>query len=249
MTQVSRKGFVDKNGQQVVIVPNVPGATTDNLASFDAEGNLQDSGKKPADFALTGHSHSAIVDASTESSISIDEGIINIVIEGEGSGGETDINANNIGNLHRALQDPVKNSDPDSAYSNSKLITAAAVLHKLSGKLDSPDESLMVKFDVSGGALTLVPDTTEYNNIFGLVTHGVTTVTTFVGIYNSDDDVYTQFIGVVYVKGYYSNIDGTLEKIFVTIYVGGYTIHLNKDVLSGTITVSMDSFAALLQNS
>ena len=50
MTQVSRKGFRDKNGKQVVIVPNIPGATAGNLASFDAEGNLQDSGKKPADF-------------------------------------------------------------------------------------------------------------------------------------------------------------------------------------------------------
>ena len=44
MTQVSRKGFVDKNGNQVSIVPNVPGATSGNLASFDAEGNLRNSG-------------------------------------------------------------------------------------------------------------------------------------------------------------------------------------------------------------
>lgn len=44
MTKVSRKGFRDKNGKQVVIVPNVPGATEGNLASFDAEGALQDSG-------------------------------------------------------------------------------------------------------------------------------------------------------------------------------------------------------------
>lgn len=44
MTQVSRKGFVDKNGQKVVIVPKVPGATSGNIASFDEEGNLQDSG-------------------------------------------------------------------------------------------------------------------------------------------------------------------------------------------------------------
>lgn len=250
MTQVSRKGFVDKNGKQVAIVPKVPGSTSGNLASFDAEGNLQDSGKKPDDFALAGHSHSAIMDASTESNISIDEGTISIVIEGEGSGGETEINANNIGNLHRALQDPVNVSDPDSAYINNKLITAAAVLRKLSSTLDKPDDSLMVKFDVSGGALTLVPDTTEYNNIFGLVTQGVTkTVTTFVGIYNSDDDVFTRFLGVVSVNGQYSNIDGTLEQIFVTIYVGCYTIHLNKNVSSGTITVSMDSFADLLQNS
>lgn len=52
MTQVSRKGFVDKNGNQVSIVPNVPGATSGNLASFDAEGNLKDSKIKPSYFIL-----------------------------------------------------------------------------------------------------------------------------------------------------------------------------------------------------
>ena len=49
MTKVSRKGFVDKNGQKVVIVPNVPGATAGNLASLDEEGNLRDSGLAAGD--------------------------------------------------------------------------------------------------------------------------------------------------------------------------------------------------------
>lgn len=251
MAEVTRKGFKDKNGNKVSLIAKVINAITGHFAGLNNKGEVVDSGYGPSDFAKEGHSHSVILDASTESSISIDEGIISIAIEGEGSGGETEINGDNIGNLHRALQDPVKNSDPDSAYSNNKLITAAAVLNKLSGKLDNPDERLMVKFDVSGGALTLVSDTTEYNNIFGLVTPSVTkTVTTFVGIYNSDDDVYTRFLGVVSVNGQYSNVgDGTLLEINVTIYVGGYTIYLNKNVSSGTITVSMDSFAALLQNS
>ena len=127
MTQVSRKGFRDKNGKQVAIVPKVPGATSGNLASFDAEGNLQDSGKKPADFAEAGHSHSVILDASAESSISIDEGIISIAIEGEGSGGETEINGDNISNLHRALEDPVKSTDAAPTYNDHSLITSGAV--------------------------------------------------------------------------------------------------------------------------
>lgn len=44
MEEVTRKGFVDKNGKQVAIVPKVPGSTEGNLPKFDAEGNLQDSG-------------------------------------------------------------------------------------------------------------------------------------------------------------------------------------------------------------
>lgn len=49
MTQVSRKGFRDKNGKQVVIVPNVPSATAGNLPKFDENGNLQDSGLAAGD--------------------------------------------------------------------------------------------------------------------------------------------------------------------------------------------------------
>lgn len=141
MTQVSRKGFVDKNGKQVVIVPKVPGATTGNLASFDAEGNLQDSGKKPADFALAGHSHSVIIDASTESSISIDEGIISIEIEREGSGGETQINADNIGNLHRALATPSSTPENDA----TKLITSKAVYDALAARAPYYDGEIIIR--------------------------------------------------------------------------------------------------------
>ena len=384
MTQVSRKGFRDKNGKQVVIVPNVPGATAGNLASFDEEGNLQDSGidaglvgkakflykleiaksggaytwgtsttqalleeiynsleNGPYDalpvrvqipgFTYAGYvakgqvigvkeidlyvgtiafqayyntstnlwnapvivKSAVVLDAlkSTEQLSSgndyrlITSGAVKAALDGKrqirqddpdtldhaivsASASDGDVYVllsvredddvksayvthDSIPNLQRALEDPVKNSDPDSAYSNDKLITAAAVLNKLSSRLDKPDDSLMVKFKVSGGVLTLVSDTTEYNNIFELVTPNVTkTVTTFVGIYNSDDDVYIQFLGIVSVNGQYSNLgDGTLLEINVSIYVGGYTIYLNKNVSSGTITVSMDSFAALLQNS
>lgn len=141
MTQVSRKGFVDKNGQKVVIVPNVPGATEGNLPQFDAEGNLQDSGKNTESFAPAGHSHSAILDTSTESSISIEEGRISILIDGESSGGETEINANNIGNLHRALVTPSSIPENDA----KKLITSKAVYDALSARAPYYDGEIIIR--------------------------------------------------------------------------------------------------------
>lgn len=38
----------------------VPTATEDNLVSFDANGNIQDSGSKPSDFAASDHNHSTV---------------------------------------------------------------------------------------------------------------------------------------------------------------------------------------------
>ena len=63
MSEVSRKGFRDKNGKQVVLkdptkADKVVGATAGNLASLDEEGNLQDSGKSISDFSLSTHTHS-----------------------------------------------------------------------------------------------------------------------------------------------------------------------------------------------
>lgn len=110
----------------------VENAVAGNIASLDSEGNLQDSGKKPANFAPAVHSHSVILDASTESSISIDEGIISIEIEREGSGGETEINASNIGNLHRALEKP----DTTPTSGSAKLVTSGGVYTAISKKSD-----------------------------------------------------------------------------------------------------------------
>ena len=294
----------------------VEGAVEGNLAGLDGEGNLTDSGKKPADFAQADHYHGDIYYQDNDghghvytTSSEDDGGEVHIIVKkGDGNYKSAIITDANINNLIRALANP---DDSPTAYSTN-LVTSGGVKTALdtkssitrasidsrvevevnhigddeydqatviggnriflgvgedaedgsaiidannivnlrraleepvSNKLDIPDDSLMVKFDVSGGALTLVSDTTEYDNIFGLVTSGNTiTVTTFVGIYNSDDDVYTKFFGVV-------SVSDTIQEINATIYVGGYTIYLNKNVSSGTITVSMDSFAALLQNS
>ena len=156
MTQVTRKGFVDKNGQKVVIVPKVLGATSGNLASFNAEGNLQDSGKKPADFAPAAHAHSSIVDTylHTDNGISVDNGGINISVDNGESGGEVDITADNIGNLYRALQDPVKSTDVSPTYSDDKLITAGAVYAALAEKMNVLKE-VELRFDSQVGYYTM----------------------------------------------------------------------------------------------
>ena len=122
-------------------VPNVSGATEGNLPQFDANGNIQDSGNKAEDFALVGHSHSVILDESTESSVSIEGGIISIFIQGEGSGGETEINANNIGNLHRALVTPSSIPENDA----TKLITSKAVYDALAVRAPYYDGEIIIR--------------------------------------------------------------------------------------------------------
>lgn len=77
MSQRTLKGFYDRNGEKYDLpqgggggsvdvsgkADKVDGATSGNLASLDAEGNLQDSGVKPADFApASGSTEYAAVD-------------------------------------------------------------------------------------------------------------------------------------------------------------------------------------------
>lgn len=224
MTQVSRKGFVDKNGQKVVIVPNVPGATEGNLPNFDAEGNLQDSGKNTESFAPAGHSHSVILDKSTESSVSIEGGRISIFIQGEGSGGETEINANNIGNLHRALVIPSSIPENDA----TKLITSKAVYDALLGKMDNlrsirityetvetkfvvseNDKAVLVTFRNSAPADTFVPvlvslydGNTKDSDVFGLAK------------WSEEQQPSVMSMNILVVIGdYYFSVEGDYQKI------------------------------------
>ena len=147
LASLDENGNLQDSGKKPAdFIPNVSGATEGNLPQFDAAGNIQDSGKKPADFALVGHSHSAILDTSTESRISIQEGGINIFIQGEGSGGETDINANNIGNLHRALVTPSSIPENDA----TKLITSKAVYDAITTKAPYYGSTISIESDGNG---------------------------------------------------------------------------------------------------
>ena len=164
LASLDENGNLQDSGKKPAdFIPNVSGATEGNLPQFDAAGNIQDSGKKPADFALVGHSHSAILDTSTESRISIQEGGINIFIQGEGSGGETDIDANNIGNLHRALVTPSSIPENDA----TKLITSKAVYDAITTK--APYYGSTISIDSDGNGNLPIPnggDVERYLNNF-----------------------------------------------------------------------------------
>lgn len=147
LASLDENGNLQDSGKKPAdFVPNVSGATEGNLPKFDAGGNIQDSGKKAEDFALVGHSHSAILDTSTESSISIEQGRISIFIQGEGSGGETQINANNIGNLHRALVTPSSTPENDA----TKLITSKAVYDAITTRAPYYGSTISIESDSNG---------------------------------------------------------------------------------------------------
>lgn len=117
----------------------------------------------------------------------------------------------------------------------------------LAGKVDTPASAVRVPFDVSSGSLVAVQDDTEYDDILGLVSPGVTVhATVMVGIYDAGNDEYVYFLGIAAVSGTYSSLDASLEEVHVTIYAGGYTIRLEKNVLTSAISISVKSIAALL---
>jgi len=198
MTQVSRKGFRDKNGNQVKIVPNVPGATAGNLASFDAEGNLQDSRKKPADFAPANHGHDLIEESEhglskVEATEDDQEGCIKITLKDNSASPTPEtatIDLDNIANLIRALATP--SSIPEDVA--TKLITSKAVYDALLGKManlrsmritynhvddkfvvSESDKAVLVTFRNSAPEDTFVPvlvslydGNTKDSDVFGL---------------------------------------------------------------------------------
>lgn len=147
LASLDENGNLQDSGKKPAdFVPNVSGATGGNFPQFNADGNIQDSGKKAEDFALVGHSHSAILDTSTQSNVSIEGGIISIFIAGEGSGGDAEINANNIGNLHRALVTPSSTPENDA----TKLITSKAVYDALAVRAPYYGSSISIESDGNG---------------------------------------------------------------------------------------------------
>lgn len=165
--------------------------------------------------------------------------------EGEGEDQDFSINADDLYNILYP--------DDSPRQSSSKLITSGAVFSALSalsselgGKLDAVPE-LEVHFDVSGGALVKVSDETEYDDVLSEAVAGVYKwVPIFIGIYDSNEDAYTKFMGTARIGGLTDNITHQLYEIDVDIYVGSYTIHLVKTVSTSTITVSTDRLTSLL---
>ena len=223
LASLDENGNLQDSGKKPAdFIPNVSGATEGNLPQFNAAGNIQDSGKKPADFALVGHSHSAILDTSTESRISIQEGGINIFIQGEGSGGETDIDANNIGNLHRALVTPSSIPENDA----TKLITSKAVYDAITTKAPYYGSTISIESDGNGNLpisnggdveryLNNFVSNTEVGKLYNIIVYFYKPTT-----YGKSGNSYS---GIAYW-----NIEGQGDDTIVRIYVGDYIFQATK---------------------
>ena len=223
LASLDENGNLQDSGKKPAdFIPNVSGATEGNLPQFNAAGNIQDSGKKPADFALVGHSHSAILDTSTESRISIQEGGINIFIQGEGSGGETDIDANNIGNLHRALVTPSSIPENDA----TKLITSKAVYDAITTKAPYYGSTISIDSDGNGNLpisnggdverdLNNFVSNTEVGKLYNIIVYFYKPTT-----YGKSGNSYS---GIAYW-----NIEGQGDDTIVRIYVGDYIFQATK---------------------
>lgn len=110
----------------------VSGATNNNFAALDSNGNIKDSGKKTSDFATAGHTHSEIA-LGEDNFVSATEGEITIGVSASGEGGEVSITPSNIDNLERALQNP----DSTPTLNSDKLVTSGGVKTALNGKMDT----------------------------------------------------------------------------------------------------------------
>lgn len=133
----------------------VENATAGNFASLNEEGNLQDSRKKPADFALAEHQHDSIGTVSSSSSSS--GAVVWTEVDREGnpainlrlvkrSLGNTiakpaEITIDNIDNLNRALTTP--SSTPENKA--NKLITSKAVYDALAVRAPYYDGEVIIK--------------------------------------------------------------------------------------------------------
>lgn len=88
-----------------------------------ADADIADIQGQLGTFALKGHTHDSILDADTDSSVSISEGVLNIALHDPNTGGDIDITADSISNLQRAISDP----DTEPTEDSNALITSGAV--------------------------------------------------------------------------------------------------------------------------
>lgn len=132
-----------------------------HLASLDENGNLQDSGKKPTDFAAAKHTHSYLTDVGQVSmnAVERDHQSATIVCDSEDEGGpyvsitledeisshpmreDVRIDLDNIGNLHRALVTPSSIPENDA----TKLITSKAVYDAMAVRAPYYDGEVIIR--------------------------------------------------------------------------------------------------------
>lgn len=237
MTKVSRKGFRDKNGKQVVIVPNVPGATSGNLASLDAEGNLQDSGKKPADFAETNHGHDKVGGQYTHDSTATmaqagtyksddNKAHFNIVLKDDikAAGGPKviDVNTENADNFIRALTTPSTTPENDA----TKLITSKAVYDAIEALKDV--EIIDITRSIGSSSVAFLLDSRVLTNIRSIISrHNVpgTYIPVIVRQHNGTVLTGKDALGYMCFERDVTEVDGQdVTEFGVNIYVAGLVL-------------------------
>lgn len=120
------KGFVNKKGDKFELEPS---------AHTHICSEILDLNDKIKEFALKEHSHNSILEADTNSSVSISKGVLNISLYDPDTEtiGETDITADSIYNLKRAISDPDINEPRENS---NALITSGAVYNALNNKAE-----------------------------------------------------------------------------------------------------------------
>lgn len=148
-------------------INKIVNATPGDFAGFDENGNLTDSGKKPADFADKIHHHSYIrgevewgqvlvfVDEDSSSYPMVTFQLKETTDPSNPSIEEASISFDNISNFKRALEDPVKSTDTTPTYDDSKLITAGGVKAALDGKRDLIGQS--ISLTIGGQEIEIEP--------------------------------------------------------------------------------------------
>ena len=202
----------------------VENATAGNLASLDENGNLQDSGKKPSDFAEDDHEHHYIADFSGSdncgASVSVGEGEqgvggISLIVKGDGQSTDykrAEIDYSNIDNLNRALVTP--SSTPEN--NTNKLITSKAVYDAIATRAPYCGSSISIESDGNGNLpisnggnaerdLNEFVSNTEVGKLYNII----------INFYKPNTYVHS-YPGIVYWE--ISSLDDTV----VHIYVGDY---------------------------
>lgn len=132
------KGFVNKKGDKFELEPSAHThpcseilGLNDKIKEYDSD--IADVQSSLSNFALKQHSHNSILEENTNSSVSISKGVLNISLYDPDTEtiGETDITADNIYNLKRAISDPDIN---EPRKDSNALITSGAVYNALNDK-------------------------------------------------------------------------------------------------------------------
>jgi hypothetical protein len=132
----------------------VSGATNNNFAALDGNGNLKDSGKKAADFAAAGHTHDSIEKNGNWIQVAGDsqDGEIRIRIYNNGDDDTFYISYNDLINVFAPDNTPTPNSE--------RLVRSKGVYSAIAIKANSSDVSNA--FNEKGSILNVISNSQTY---------------------------------------------------------------------------------------